>query len=80
MLTYSKSGVYLETDHAPRAGKGAIIHMLEHTAGASEPENIRRYFARVVWVSRLSDWLLTDRYGVGAEFCRDVDEFIQLFG
>jgi hypothetical protein len=80
MYDYSKGGMYLETEHAPRIGRGAIIHMVNYAADASEPEDIRRYYGRVMWLNKISGMVVFNRYGVGVELCKDIDEFIELFG
>ena len=80
MFNYSKSGLYLETEKAPRIGKGAIIHMINYSVHASEPEDLRRYYTRVVWVNKLSGAVVFNRYGVGVKLCSSIEEFIRLFG
>jgi hypothetical protein len=80
MFNYSQGGLYLESEKAPRIGKGAIIHMTNYSAHASEPEDMRRYYARVVWVNKLSGAVVFNRYGVGVKLCPSIEEFIRLFG
>jgi Tfp pilus assembly protein PilZ len=80
MFNYSKGGVYVESEKAPRIGKGVIIHMVNYSVDAVAPEDMRRYYARVVWVNKLSGAVIFNRYGVGVKLCPSIEEFIRLFG
>ncbi len=76
---YSRAGMYLESDYAPRVGAGLLLEMLAHESGSPAPADISKYHSRVVWREKLSGNLVFTRYGMGVRHCRDLDEFLRLF-
>lgn len=76
---YSRAGMYLESDYAPRIGAGLLLEMLDHKIGSPAPEDIAKYPSCVVWRAKLSGNLVFTRYGMGVKHCQDLDEFLRLF-
>ena len=77
---YSKVGMYLESDYAPRIGAGLMLGMVNHKAGSPAPEDISKYHSRVIWREKLSGNVVFMRYGIGVKHCQDLEEFLRLFG
>lgn len=78
-LNYSREGMYLESDYAPRIGAGLLLEMLDHDSGSAAPADISKYHSRVVWRAKLSGNLVFTRYGMGVQHCQNLDEFLRLF-
>lgn len=78
-LNYSRAGLYLESDYAPRIGAGLLLEMLDHANGSPAPADISKYHSRVVWRAKLSGNLVFTRYGMGVKHCQNLDEFLRLF-
>ena len=76
---YSKVGMYLESDYAPRIGAGLMLGMVNHKAGSPTPEDISKYHSRVIWRQKLSGNVVFMRYGIGVKHCQDLEEFLRLF-
>ena len=57
----------------------AVIHMTNYSPQAAAPEDLRKYYVRIVWVKKLSGMVVFNRYAVGAKRCADLDEFFRLF-
>jgi len=79
ICNFSHSGMYLESEHALQVGIGAMIHMSSYSSDASPPENLKKYFAQVVWVNKIAGKRTFNRYGIGVKFCTSLDEFTRLF-
>jgi hypothetical protein len=77
---YSKRGMYVESDYAPRIGAGLVLGMVDHKAGSPAPEDISKYHSRVIWREKLSGNVVFMRYGIGVKHCQDLEEFLRLFG
>jgi len=76
---YSKVGMYLESDYAPRIGAGLMLGMVNHETGSPAPEDISKYHSRVIWRQKLSGNVVFMRYGIGVKHCQDLEEFLRLF-
>lgn len=76
---YSKVGMYLESDYAPRIGAGLMLAIVNHQAGSPPPEDISKYHSRVIWREKLSGNVVFMRYGIGVKHCQDLEEFLRLF-
>ena len=76
---YSKVGMYLESDYAPRIGAGLLLGMVNHKTGSPAPEDISKYHSRVIWREKLSGNVVFMRYGIGVKHCQDLEEFLRLF-
>ena len=79
MLNYSKTGMYIESELAPMVNSGIVIHMVDHSPGASEPEDLEKYFAQVKWRRKVSGMVVFTRYGIGVEYCSNIDDYLTLF-
>ena len=55
VLNYSKCGLYLEVDHCPIAGKGALVYMTEYTPRAEGPNNLDKYYVCLLYTSDAAD-------------------------
>ena len=77
---YSKPGMYLESKHAPRVGSGIVIDMVEQTEDLMGPDDISRYYSKVVWLKKLSGNVVFLQYGMGVKHCKDLDDFLKIFG
>ena len=64
MRNYSKSGMYLETDYAPRPNRKIRIKVSK----LSDSPSPRNYFAEVKWRQPLSRRVSTYSYGIGVKF------------
>jgi hypothetical protein len=76
---YSKLGMYLESDYAPRIGAGLMLGMVNYKTGSPAPEDISKYHSRVIWRQKLSGNVVFMRYGIGVKHCQDLEEFLRLF-
>ena len=76
---YSKPGMYLESKHAPRVGSGIVIDMVEQIADSMGPDDISRYYSKVVWLKKLSGNVVFLQYGMGVKHCKDLDDFLKIF-
>jgi hypothetical protein len=79
MQNFSRGGMYLETETAPRVHSGIIIHMANYDRNAAAPEDIPKYYSQVKWCNKLSGMVVFVRYGVGVKFCDELDDFIRIF-
>ena len=79
MLNYSKTGMYIESELAPMVNSGIVIQMVDHSPGASEPEDLEKYFAQVKWRRKVSGMVVFSRYGIGVEYCSNIDDYLTLF-
>lgn len=77
---YCTPGMYLESKHAPRVGSGVVIEMINHTVDSKAPDDISRYYSKVVWLKKMSGNVVFIQYGMGVKHCRDLDEFLRIFG
>ena len=77
---YCKPGMYLESKHAPRIGSGIVINLVNHTVDSSGPDDMARYYSKVVWLKKLSGNVVFIQYGLGVKHCQDLDEFLKIFG
>jgi hypothetical protein len=77
---YCKPGLYLESKHAPRVGSGIVIDIVNHAVDASGPDDVARYYSKVVWLKKLSGNVVFIQYGMGVKHCQDLDEFLKIFG
>jgi hypothetical protein len=77
---YSKAGMYLESDYAPRVGAGLVLEMVNYETRSPAPEDISKYHSRVMWREKLSGNVVFMRYGIGVKHCQDLEEFLRLFG
>ncbi|MGB5749759.1 MAG: PilZ domain-containing protein [Desulfobacterales bacterium] len=64
MFNYSKSGMYLETDYAPRP-KRKIRIKVNNLPGSSSP---RKYLAEVRWRQPLPDKGASYSFGIGVKY------------
>ena len=64
MFNYSKSGMYLGTDYAPRPSRKIKIKVSK----LSDFPSPRNYFAEVKWRQPLSRRVSTYSYGIGVKF------------
>ena len=78
-LNYSRSGLYMEVDHCPIAGKGALVYMTEYSPQAEGPNNLQKYYVQVKWIKQISEAENQDRYGIGVKQCNSIDEMVKLF-
>ena len=69
MSNYSKSGMYLESDYAPRPGRKIHIK-INKLSNVSSPRN---YFAEVRWRRPLSRGSSTWAYGTGVKYLQPAD-------
>ena len=77
---YCKPGMYLESKHAPRVGSGIIIDMVDQRADSAGPDDLSRYYSKVVWLKKLSGNVVFLQYGIGVQHCHDLDDFLKIFG
>ena len=77
---YSQGGLYIEAEHCPAVGIGALIHMDNYSPGASGPDNVKNYHVQVRWVKKISVTGKRNLYGIGVSHCKDIDELFRLFG
>jgi hypothetical protein len=80
ICNWCRSGMYLQSEHAPRIGAGVMIQMIDHGVESAEPNDISHYYSRVIWREPLPGGGTPTRYGIGVRHCRDLEEFIRLFG
>lgn len=80
IYNYSKGGMYLEAGYFPMIGSGALIHMLNYSPDASEPENLIKYYVQIKWVEKISGMVVFNRYGIGVAYCNDIKDLFRLFG
>lgn len=73
-------GMYLESKHAPRVGSGIVIDMVKQTVASNGPDDLARYYSKVVWLKKLSGNVVFLRYGMGVKHCHDLDDFLRIFG
>lgn len=76
---YCEPGMYLESKHAPRIGSGVVIDIVNPSDKSNGPDNVARYYSKVVWRKKLSGNVVFLQYGMGVKHCRDLDEFLRLF-
>ena len=79
IYNFSRSGMYLESEHTPQIGTGALIYINNYSSSAPPPENLKKYFTQVIWVKKISGMVVFNRYGIGVKFCEDLEEFTRLF-
>ena len=77
---YCHPGMYLVSKHAPRVGSGLMIDVANHSSPSDGPDNVSRYYSKVVWLKKLSGNVVFLQYGMGVKHCRDLNEFLKLFG
>ena len=66
MFNYSKSGMYLESDYAPRPSR-KIRLKVNNSPDSPSP---RKYFAEVRWRQPLSKKASPYSYGIGVKFSK----------
>jgi len=64
---YSESGIYFETDYAPKANANICIKPLNYLPNTNGPEAYQFYEAKVKWYRHLSVKEVTC-YGIGAQY------------
>jgi hypothetical protein len=79
IYNFSRSGMYLESEHIPQIGTGALIYINNYSTSAPPPENLKKYFTQVIWVKKISGMVVFNRYGIGVKFCEELEEFTRLF-
>ncbi|MFZ0614521.1 MAG: PilZ domain-containing protein [Desulfobacterales bacterium] len=79
LLNFSDSGMYIESNTAPRLQAGIIIHMQNYAAAAASPEDLRKYYGQVRWYRKLTGLVVFVRYGIGVKLIDDIDDFVKLF-
>ncbi len=79
LLNFSGSGMYIESDTAPRLRAGIIIHIQNYDAGAAAPEDIRKYYGQVRWCRKLAGLVVFVRHGIGVKLIDDINDFVKLF-
>jgi hypothetical protein len=79
IYNFSRSGMYLESEHTPQIGTGALIYINNYSTSAPPPENLKKYFTQVIWMKKISGMVVFNRYGIGVKFCEDLEEFTRLF-
>ncbi|MGB8424961.1 MAG: PilZ domain-containing protein [Desulfobacterales bacterium] len=79
LLNFSSSGMYIESDSAPRLRAGIIIHMQNYAAAAASPEDIRKYYGQVRWCRKQAGLVVFVRYGIGVKLIDDINDFVKLF-
>ena len=79
-INYSKGGLYIETNHCPEEGAGALVHMAEYDPGASGPNGLQKYYVQVKWTKPTSGPEDHNWYGIGVKHCDDIYELFRLFG
>jgi hypothetical protein len=66
MFNYSKSGMYLESDYAPRPSRKIRIKV----NSLSDPPPPRKYSAEIRWRQPLTTKASTYSYGIGVKFSK----------
>ena len=66
MFNYSNSGMYLESDYAPRPGRKIRIKVNK----LSNPTSPRNYFAEVRWRQPIGLKASAYAYGIGVKFSK----------
>jgi hypothetical protein len=79
IYNFSRSGMYLESEHTLQIGIGALIYINNYSSSAPPPENLKKYFTQVIWVKKISGVVVFNRYGIGVKFCEELEEFTRLF-
>jgi hypothetical protein len=79
LLNFSNSGMYIESETAPRLRSGIIIHMQNYASDAASPEDIRKYYGQVRWCRKQTGMVVFVRYGIGVKLIDDINEFVKLF-
>ena len=79
-INYGKGGLYIEAEHRPEEGTGAIVHMAEYSPWASGPNNLQKYYVQVKWIKHKPGTTNHNRYGIGVKNCDDIHELFRLFG
>lgn len=79
LLNFSSSGMYIESNNAPRLRAGVIIHMQNYSSAAAAPEDIRKYYGQVRWCRKLTGLVVFVRYGIGVKLIDDINDFVKLF-
>ncbi|MFZ0133024.1 MAG: PilZ domain-containing protein [Desulfobacterales bacterium] len=79
LLNFSSSGMYIESNNAPRLRAGIIIHMQNYDAAAASPEDIRKYYGQIRWYRKLTGLVVFVRYGIGVKLIDDINDFVKLF-
>ena len=82
-LNYSKSGLYIETEHhifrQPKVGKGALVYMTEYSPQVEGPNNLQKYYVQVKWIEQISEAENKHRYRIGVKHCSSYDDMLRLF-
>ena len=82
-LNYSKSGLYIETEHhifrQPKVGKGALVYMTEYSPHVEGPNNLQKYYVQVKWIEQISEAKNKHRYRIGVKHCSSYDDMLRLF-
>ena len=79
LRNYSKGGMYVEAECSPRKGTGALIHMVNYSPNASEPEDLNKYYVQVKWITPLPATPPSSRWGIGVKLCTRTEELFRLF-
>ena len=79
-INYSKGGLYIETNHCPEEGTGALVHMAEYDPAALGPNGVQKYYVQVKWTKPTSGTEDHNWYGIGVKHCDDIYELFRLFG
>lgn len=79
VYNFSKAGMYLESEYAPRLGSGLAIRMVNHSKEAAEPEDVAKYHSQVKWCHKIAGNVVFLRYGIGVRHCTDLEDFFRLF-
>jgi hypothetical protein len=79
-FNYSQRGLYIELDHCPTEGTGALVHMTQYSPKGTGPDNLKKYYVEVKWVKQISEAENQDRYAIGVRHCSDIYELFRLFG
>lgn len=80
MYNYSKGGLYIEAEHCPQVGNGAVIHVVNYSPKAAGPDSIRKYHVQVRWVKQIPETKDPTQCSIGVKRCNDVYELFRLFG
>jgi hypothetical protein len=70
IYNYSRSGVYFETDYAPRPGRKIRLKFHEYN-NLPAPSSSLVYTAEIRWRCTLAENSSSYSFGVGAKYCRD---------
>ncbi len=80
MVNYSEGGLYLEAEHCPKVGNGALVHIVNYSPNAAGPDGVRKYHVQVRWVKQETEAKAPTRYAIGVKRCDDIYELFRLFG